>query len=45
MFVDQDLGIIAALTNAEVDVRDLQQRIHWEEGAIFTVCPVGGLSV
>ena len=42
MFVDQDLGIIAALTNAEVDVRDLQQRIHREEGVIFTVCPVGG---
>ena len=31
MFVDQDSAIVAALTNAEVDVRDLQQRIHKEK--------------
>ena len=42
MFVDQDSAIIAALTNAEVDIRDLQQQINKEKGIIFTVCPVGG---
>ena len=42
MFIDQDSAIKAALTNAEVDVRDLQQLIHREEGIMFTVCPIGG---
>ena len=42
IFTDQDSGIIAALTGAEVGIRDVNQRLHKEYGIIFTLCPVGG---
>ena len=42
IFTDQDSGIIAALTGAEVEIRDVQQKLHREYGITFTLCPVGG---
>ena len=44
MFIDQDSAIISALSNAEVQIRDVQQQVHREFGIVFTVCPVGGHS-
>ena len=42
VFTDQDSGIIAAMEDAELEIRDTQYRLHKEQGIVFTVCPVGG---
>ena len=40
--VDQESSIVKALNEMEVDMRDLQLKLHKESGIEFKVCPVGG---
>ena len=42
LMIDADSAIIKALREAEVDLRDLQQKLFSEKGVFFTVCPVAG---
>ena len=42
IFCDQDSGIMAALRNAEVTLRDLQLKLYREKEIVFNTCPVGG---
>ena len=42
MLVDQDSGILKALKEAEVDIRDLNLLLHKEKGIKFKTCPVSG---
>ena len=42
VFCDKDSGIMAALTNARVTLRDLQLRLYEENEIVFVTCPVGG---
>ena len=42
VYTDQDSGIMKALSEAEVNVRDLQFVLHKEKGINFRVCPVSG---
>ena len=39
---DQDSGIMAALSNADVTLRDLKLRLYKEKEIVFSTCPVGG---
>ena len=42
ILVDQDSGIVKALKEAEVNIRDLQFVLNKEKGIRFKTCPVGG---
>ena len=42
MLVDQDSGIMKALREAEVDVRNMDLLLHREKGIRFKTCPVSG---
>ena len=41
--VDKESSIVKALQEMNVDMRDLQLKLHKESGIKFDVCPVGGL--
>ena len=40
--VDQDGALMKGLSEAEVNMRDLQGRLYKQKGIIFTTCPVAG---
>ena len=42
VFLDQDSAGMSAFQIAELELRDLQLRLHREKGISFTVCGVGG---
>ena len=42
MLVDQDSGILKALKEVEIDIRDLDLLFHKEKGMKFKTCPVSG---
>ena len=42
LYCDADSAILKIMKEMEVDIRDLQYRLHTEHGAVFEVCPVGG---
>ena len=42
VFVDQDKAGMSAFNLAELELRDLQMRLHSEKGINFSVCGVGG---
>ena len=42
VLADQDSGIIKALKEADVNIRDLQFVLHKEKGIEFKTCPVSG---
>ena len=42
MLVDQDSGILKALKEVEVDLKDLDQLLYKEKGIRFKTCPVSG---
>ena len=41
-YCDGDSAILKIMQEMEVDIRDMQYRLHTEYGAVFEVCPVGG---
>ena len=41
-YCDADSAILKIMEEMEVEIRDLQYRLHAEYGAVFEVCPVGG---
>ena len=43
--VDQESSIVKALQEVEIDIRDLQLKLHKESGIEFKVCPVGGHNI
>ena len=42
MLVDQDSGIMKALREDEVDIKNLDLKVHKEKGMRFKTCPVSG---
>ena len=42
VYTDQDGGIMKALQEAEINIRDLQYVLFKEKGLNFRVCPVSG---
>ena len=42
MLVDQDSGIMKALGEADVDIKNLDLKVHKEKGMRFKTCPVSG---
>jgi len=42
IFCDQDSGIMSALANAQVTLRDLELKLYEENEIVFKTCPVGG---
>ena len=42
LMIDQDSAIMKALTELEVDLKDLQQNLFTQKGIIFSTCPVKG---
>ena len=41
-YSDADSAILKIMEELNVEIRDLQYRLHAEYGAVFEVCPVGG---
>ena len=41
-YCDADSAILKIMEELNVEIRDLQYRLHAEYGAVFEVCPVGG---
>ena len=39
---DQDSGIMSALSNADLTLRDLELKLYHENEIVFITCPVGG---
>ena len=42
LMIDQDSAIMKALTELEVNMKDLQQNLFTQRGIIFSTCPVKG---
>ena len=42
LLIDSDDAIKKALRELEVDVKDLEFKLHKEKGIVFDVCPVAG---